>query len=121
MSTALYTSTPNASGANCPYQDGKTIPWSDELPQELQALVVAPVSFKVFQDYEMQPDHTHGCDAANQPYCEFRYVLTQPRSDDDELFYEVPVYAESLTSWRLVDAIMRNSALSLQPQRLRRI
>jgi hypothetical protein len=30
-------------------------------------------------------------------------VLTQLRSDDDEVFYEMPIYVETLTSWRLID------------------
>ncbi|HEY8908163.1 MAG TPA: hypothetical protein VIM63_19250 [Rhodoferax sp.] len=66
--------------------------------------MVTPVSFDVSRDYEMQAEHTHGRDVANQPcFSEFRFVLTQLCSDDDEVFYEAPVYAESLTSWRLLD------------------
>jgi hypothetical protein len=76
----------------------------DDLPAGLKDLVVHPVRFDVARDYDMLADCTHGRDAANQPcFSEFRFVLTQLRSDDDEVFYEAPVYAESMTSWRLVD------------------
>ena len=36
-------------------------------------------------------------------YCAARYRLTQLRSDDDDLFYEETVHAETLTAWRLRD------------------
>jgi hypothetical protein len=66
--------------------------------------VVPPISFQVHQEYDMLAERTCGCDAANKPcYGAFRFVQTQLRSDDDEVFYEAPVYAESLTSWRLID------------------
>ena len=69
----------------------------------LKDLVVAPIHFEVFDEYEMSAERICGRDLANQPcYCEFHYVQTQLRSDDDEVIYEVPVYAESLTSWRLL-------------------
>lgn len=104
MSTASYTPVSNAASASCPYNLDRSIAWSDDLPTDLRDLVVAPVRFAVFQDYEMRADHTQGRDASDQPcYSEFRFVLTQLRSEDDEVFYEAPVYAESLTSWRLVD------------------
>jgi hypothetical protein len=104
MSTALYTNESNAITADCPCHPSKTIAWADELPPPLKDLVVRPISFDVARDYDLQADHTHGRDAANQPcYSAFRFVLTRLHSDDDEVFYEAPVYAESLTSWRLVD------------------
>lgn len=105
MFAALYTETPNASRTPCPSRRGHDVHWTEELPAALQALVVPPTRFDVHSDYEMQAEHTHGRDSANAPcYNAFRYVLTQLRSDDDEVFYEAPVYAESLTAWRLVDA-----------------
>jgi hypothetical protein len=104
MSTASYTPVNNVANASCPYNPDHSIAWSDDLPSDLKDLVLAPVSFTVFQDYEMRADRTQGHDAAKQAcYCEFRFILTQLRSDDDEVFYEAPVYVETLTSWRLVD------------------
>ena len=104
MGTALYKHLPNVMPPHCPYIPGPLVAWSDDLPTPLKHLVVAPVSFHMHQDYEMLADHTDGCDATNQPcFCEFHFVMTQLRSDDDEVFFETPVYAETLTSWRLID------------------
>lgn len=104
MHTALYRKTPYASRALCPRHRGQDIRWTEELPAALQALVVRPTRFDVHSDYEMQAERTHGRDAANAPcYNAFRFVLTQLHSDDDEVFYEAPAYAESLTAWRLLD------------------
>lgn len=102
MHTSLYTKTPYVASKSCP--SDPDVHWTDELPAALLALVVAPTRFDVQSDYEMLARHTRGSDAANAPcYSAFRYVLTQLRCDDDEVFYEAPVYAESLTAWRLVD------------------
>lgn len=104
MGTAQYTKTSNAIHTDCPYQPSHAIAWSEDLPLLLKDLVVTPVSFDVFQEYEMLADRICGRDDANQPcYCAFRLIQTQLRSDDDEVFYELPVYAESLICWRLLD------------------
>lgn len=104
MGTALYNYSLNAWSSHCPYIPDTAVAWSDDLPTPLRHLVVAPVRFRVHRDYEMQATHTDGCDATNQPcFCEFHFVMTQLRSDDDEVFFETPVYSETLTSWRLVD------------------
>lgn len=104
MATALYTRQPSADAQSCPARTAQQQRWLVDLPQDLQALVVAPVCMDVFREYEMQAERAQGRDAANTPcFYEFRYVLTTLRSDDDEVFYEAPVYAETLTSWRLID------------------
>jgi len=106
MPTALYTDAPDASStsAACPVRQAQVQRWRADLPPDLLDLVVPPVSVDVFHEYEMQAERAQGRDAANAPcFCEYRFVLTQLRSDDDEVFYETPVYAETLTSWRLVD------------------
>ena len=104
MGTALYKASPNEMPAHCPHNPDAMVAWSDDLPTPLKHLVVAPVSFQVHQDYEMRATHTGGCDASNKPcFCEFQFVMTQLRSDDDEVFFEAPVYSETLTSWRLID------------------
>ena len=52
----------------------------------------------------MSAKRTVGYDEDDQPcYCAFHYVLTTLKSDDGELFYEAPEYAEALSSWRLRD------------------
>lgn len=103
MSKALYTNEYNTGDLVCPLRH-PNVPWSQDLPPPLKDLVLAPVNFDVARDYEIRAEHTQGRDAANRPcFSEFRFVLTQLRSDDDEVFYEVPVYAESQTAWRLFD------------------
>ena len=105
MCAALYRQDSSEMGAACPVRELPSIPWRQDLPLSLTALVVAPIRFKVAQEYEMAADCTKGYDQRNDPcYCAFRYVRTRLRSDDDEVFYETPVYAEMLTSWRLEDA-----------------
>lgn len=120
MGTALYQPAPNAINPNCPYQQGQDIPWAEDLPPDLKDLVVAPIRFDVFQEFEMHANRTCGRDASNQPcYSEFRWVVTQLCSDDDELYYETPVYAESTTSWRLLDErwlVCRTTVLSFEPE-----
>ena len=104
MFNALYTKLPNAGRSACPARQAQANRWRTDLPHDLQALVVPPVTVDVFHEYEMQAERAQGRDTANTPcFSEFRYVLTELRSDDDELFYEMPVYAETLTSWRLID------------------
>jgi hypothetical protein len=66
--------------------------------------VVVPIHFDRQRDEEMLAWHTSGQGADGRPcYCTYQFVLTRLRSDDDEFFYEAPVYAESLTAWRLRD------------------
>lgn len=78
--------------------------WHNELPAEWQAQVVAPVRFEIAQEHDVLADRVDGWDAAQQPcYLAQRYVLTELRTDDDESFYEAPVYIETLTAWRLQD------------------
>jgi hypothetical protein len=104
MSTALCTKLPNEDVFACPVRQAQARRWLTDLPKDLQAVVVPPVSVDVFHEYEIQAERAQGRDSANAPcFSEFRYVITQLRSDDDEEFYETPVYAEILTSWRLID------------------
>ncbi len=100
MSQLLYSPLPNA----CPAR-GQAVAWMEELPSDLVGLVVAPVSFAVEQEFEIVADRSLGLDAEGQAcFCAFRYVQTALRSDDDEIFYEAPVYAETVTAWRLPDS-----------------
>jgi len=99
MPQPLYSPLPNA----CPARR-QAVAWMEELPSDLVGLVVAPVSFAVEQEFEIVADRSLGLDAEGQAcFCAFRYVQTALRSDDDEIFFEAPVYAESVTAWRLPD------------------
>jgi hypothetical protein len=104
MSQTLYTESPSANHAHCLGRPDPAVAWSDDLPAPLQDLVVAPVHFQVHEDYEMRAARITGRDLSHRPcYCASHFVLTDLRADDDDLFYEAPVYTESLTSWRLID------------------
>lgn len=104
MSNALYTRSSNGTPSTAPCRPDSTVAWSEDLPAPLKNLVVTPVYFQVHEDYEMRAARITGRDLTHQPcYCASHFVLTDLRSDDDDLFYETPVYTESLTSWRLID------------------
>ena len=104
MTKALYQESHNKNMESCPVRQGPKIGWQDDLPSLLKDLVVAPIRFEVFQEFEMLADHTCGLDSARKVcFSAFRHVLTALRSDDDEVFYEMPVFAQTLTSWRLLD------------------
>ena len=104
MHAPFSATTLNASAGRGPVRAAAPIVWWQGLPSPVRALVVAPTHFEVRQEYEIAADRTQGYGEDHQPcFCAFRYVLTQLRSDDDEVFYETPVYAETVTSWRLLD------------------
>lgn len=78
--------------------------WADHLPKDWKALVVSPLAFDVFRDYEADAERTVGRDEDGTAcYHAHRYVLRETRSDDDEEFYEVVAYREELAAWRLRD------------------
>lgn len=80
------------------------IDWRHDLPKEWRRLVVAPLEIERFRDYEMAAERMVGRDEDERPcYCNSRVVVMETRSDDDEEFYQVAAYAESLKAWRLRD------------------
>jgi len=82
----------------------REINWQKDLPSSWKDLAAIPISFDIFREYEVVADRTLGYDEDNEPcFCAYRYVLTGLCSDDDEILYEAPIHAESLTAWRLRD------------------
>lgn len=80
------------------------VSWKRLLPSSWAEFAVAPIQFDIFREFEIAADRTIGYDEEFEPcYCASRYVLTDLRSDDDDVFYEEPVYAEALAAWRLRD------------------
>lgn len=80
------------------------IDWRRDIPKEWQRLVVAPLVIERFRDYEMAAERVIGRDEDEQPcYCGSRFVVMETRSDDDEEFYQIAAYAESIQAWRLRD------------------
>ena len=78
--------------------------WQADLPKEWQRQVVAPLSIEKYRDYEVAAERVIGRDEDDHPcYCRSRFVVTDIRSDDDEEFYAVIAYVETLAAWRLRD------------------
>ena len=101
MSPTLYTDSPSDHRLG---QPDPAVAWAEDLPAALRDWVVAPVYFQRHEDYEIRAARITGRDLTHQPcYCASHFVLTDLRADDDDLFYETPVYTESLTAWRLID------------------
>ena len=100
MSKPLYRSLPNA----CQAGGRLPVAWMDELPSDLIDVVVPPVRFDIQQEFNIVADRSLGLDAQGRVcFCAFRYVRTALRSDDGEILYDAPVYAETVTAWRLPD------------------
>lgn len=104
MPTALCSDQYNAPRVYRSQRGRHDIPWKDMLPPDWLDLAVAPVLFDTFRDYEVAADRTVGRDADGEPcYYAHHYAIHEARSDDDEEYYQVPVYREALIAWRLRD------------------
>lgn len=78
--------------------------WLKGLPVSWREVVVSPLAFRRFADYEASAQRIVGRDEDDQPcYCHYQYRLTEIRSDDDEDFYEETIHDEAGISWRLRD------------------
>ena len=85
-------------------RNARDVRWWQEPPHSWKDLVVVPVNFDIFQEYEIAAERIIGYDANSAAcYSASRYLLTELMPDDDEEFYETPTYAELLTAWRLRD------------------
>ena len=105
--------------------------WTDRLPAEWRDRVVPPSGFRVYREHEIPARRVLGFDGAGALcFCAHDYRLVEPRSDDDEDFYQALAYGESVAAWRLLgqgwlvhrsiapegDDGVAESHLSLQPQ-----
>ncbi|NJA89530.1 hypothetical protein HCX48_09880 [Rhodocyclus tenuis] len=87
-----------------PARDTQDVRWQDDLPPAYKDLVIVPLRFEILHEYEILANRTNGYDENEQAcYCAYRFVLTSLRSDDDEMFYEEPTYAETTVAWRMRD------------------
>jgi hypothetical protein len=83
---------------------GPTPDWQAFLPAEWRDMVIAPLDFKQHLEYEMAATRSFGYDVDGAAcYYAHSYLLNESRSDDDEDFYEVVAYGESVHAWRLRD------------------
>ncbi len=85
-------------------QGTRTSEWLMFLPAEWRSMVIEPIYFKQHREYEIAASRSFGYDADDCTcYYAHRYALNEIRSDDDEDFYEVVAYGESVHAWRLRD------------------
>ncbi len=85
-------------------QESKAPDWQQALPAAWRTAAITPLSFAIHRDYEMPAARTLGYDQAGLAcYYQHTFALGEPRSDDDEEFYEELVYGEEVQAWRLND------------------
>ena len=78
--------------------------WKSKLPVEWQSMVVAPCEITRHKEYEIAAERILGVDEDGvRCFYAHSYMLAGYRSDDDEEFYSVIVYGESVRAWRLRD------------------
>ena len=78
--------------------------WLAYLPSEWREMAITPLDFVEYHEYEVAASRCLGYDVDGQTcYYAHGYALNEPRSDDDEEFYQVVVYSESVHAWRLRD------------------
>lgn len=94
----------NVSSAPGGGREAEGMAWAAALPAAWRKAVVAPLSFEVFREYEVNAWRCVGRDEDGEPcYCAHAYLLNNLCSDDGEDFYEELAYGEALSAWRLRD------------------
>lgn len=87
-----------------PANQGPAVDWRRHLPAAWGEQVVAPFAFAEHREYEMPASRTLGHDVDGELcFYAHRYALTENRSDDDEDFYQIVTYGETVHAWRLRD------------------
>lgn len=78
--------------------------WRRHLPAEWSEQVVAALDFASFREYEIAAGRCFGYDEDGAGcYYAHDYALEETRSDDDESYYRVIAYGETVRAWRLRD------------------
>lgn len=78
--------------------------WQQGLPEQWRTQAIAPLRFTRHRDYEIAASRTLGYDQEGLAcFYQHSFVLGEPRSDDDEEFYEAIVHGEEVHAWRLHD------------------
>jgi cytochrome c1 len=74
------------------------------LPVEWRDTVIAPLDFVEYCEYEILARRCLGYDIDGETcYYAHGYALAESRSDDDEDFYQVVAYSETVHAWRMRD------------------
>lgn len=85
-------------------QVGAPVNWQQDLPEDWRPSVAEALDFTEFREYEMPACRTLGHDEEGKLcFYAHRFTLTESRSDDDEDFYEIVAYSETVRGWRLRD------------------
>lgn len=78
--------------------------WSRHLPPDWRDQVVEALDFTEHREYEMPAARGFGHDVDGELcYYTHHFALTESRSDNDEDFYQVVTYSETVHAWRLRD------------------
>lgn len=78
--------------------------WRRHLPADWSGQVVEGLDFTSFRDYEIAAGRCFGYDEDGTGcYYAHDYALEEVRSDDDESFYSIVAYGETVRAWRLRD------------------
>ena len=78
--------------------------WLAQLPDEWRDMVITPLDFVEHCEYEITARRCFGYDVDGETcYYAHGYALNESRSDDDEDFYQVVAYSETVHAWRLRD------------------
>lgn len=87
-----------------PANEAPAVDWRRHLPADWREQVVAPLDFTEHREYEMPASRRFGYDVDGALcYYAHSYELTESRSDNDEDFYQVVTYGETVHAWRLRD------------------
>ena len=87
-----------------PVNEAPAIDWRRHLPADWREQVIAPLDFTEHREYEMPASRILGYDADGALcYYAHSYAMTESRSDNDEDFYQVVTYGETVHAWRLRD------------------
>ena len=78
--------------------------WRARLPPEWLSMVVSPLTLHRHREYEALAERVFGEDEdGRRCFYEHVFVLVDGRSDNDEDYYSVLTYGESVRAWRLRD------------------
>ena len=87
-----------------PANETLAVDWRRHLPIDWRERVVAPFDFTEHREYEMPASRHLGYDIDGALcYYTHSYAMTESRSDNDEDFYQVITYGETVHAWRLRD------------------
>lgn len=104
MRPSLYTKLHNEKRPSHSEREWAVLRRWHRLPATWRDMVVEPLRLALHEDYEVRASRAIGYDEDDAPcFCTYDYELRESYSDDDEEFYDVIAYAESLAAWRLRD------------------